>query len=92
MKHSALEVFIHVISILNVILGAAFAGLLVRATRVVWQEVGRVEKWLSVALFLYSANVAIAAPLLPNIYLQFCFLVSFIAGHKGLYFARKDTS
>lgn len=83
--------------ILNAAVGAAFSALLLRATIPVWRQLGAAEKWLSAALFLYSANVAVfcavfwTSPSSGRSWINVGFLLSLLAAHRYLYFVRRDT-
>jgi hypothetical protein len=91
MNQDGFRLVISVVRILNVCLGAALAALLLRATLPVWRDIGRAERWLAVTLFLYSANVALFTPVASNSLIHIGFLASFLAGHRYLYFVRKDS-
>lgn len=88
--------FIGIARILSVLTGAAFAGLLLRATVPAWRQLGAGERWLAATLFVYSANVtAFTAVFLTSTtssrsLISVGFLASFLAGHRYLYFVRKD--
>lgn len=88
--------FIGVVRVLSVLTGASFAALLLRATLPAWRRLGAVEKWLAATLFLYSANVtAFTAVFLTSAtssrsLINVGFLASFLAGHRYLYFVRRD--
>lgn len=98
MSHDGFGLAISIIRTLNVCCGAAFAALLLRATLPVWGAIPRAERWLSAALLIYSANVTLftalvlgqAAPVAPSSFVQIGFLLSFLAGHRALYFVRRD--
>jgi hypothetical protein len=91
------DLLIGIARVLCVLTGASFAALLLRATLPVWHQLGAVEKWLAVTLFLYSANVtAFTAIFLTSAttsrsLINVGFLLSFLAGHRYLYFVRRDT-
>lgn len=90
-------VIIAIARILTVLTGASFAALLLRATLPVWSRLGTAEKWLAATLFVYSANVvAFTAIFLTSAtsarsLISIGFLASFLAGHRYLYFVRRDT-
>ncbi|MDX3260754.1 hypothetical protein PV336_16155 [Streptomyces sp. MI02-2A] len=94
MSHYALA--IGVVRTLTVLTGASFAALLLRATLPVRDRLGAVEKWLAATLFIYSANVtAFTAVFLTSAttsrsLINVGFLASFLAGHRYLYFVRRD--
>jgi hypothetical protein len=89
--------FIGIARTLSVLTGAAFAGLLLRATLPAWRQLGSGERWLASTLFVYSANVtAFTALFLTSTtstrsLINVGFLASFVAGHRYLYFVRRDT-
>jgi hypothetical protein len=89
--------FIGIARTLSVLTGAAFAGLLLRATLPAWHQLGPGERWLASTLFVYSANVtAFTALFLTSTtstrsLINVGFLASFVAGHRYLYFVRRDT-
>jgi hypothetical protein len=90
--------FISVCRILNAITGAAFAALLLRATLPVWPVLHAIERWLAVALFIYSTNVTLFCALFwtstasSRSLINIGFLISLAAGHRYLYFIRRDSS
>ncbi len=87
---------IGVARVLSVLTGATFAALLLRATVPVWHRLSAGEKWLAAALFLYSANVTaftavfLTSATTPRSLINVGFLASFLAGHRYLYFVRRD--
>jgi hypothetical protein len=89
--------FIGITRVLSVLTGAAFAALLLRATIPAWRQLGVTERWLAATLFVYSANVtAFTALFLTSTtssrsLVNVGFLASFVAGHRYLYFVRRDT-
>lgn len=92
-----LTLVIEIARMLNALVGAAFSALLLRATLPVWRQLGAAEKWLSAALFLYSANVAVfcavfwTSPSSGRSWINVGFLLSLLAAHRYLYFVRRDT-
>lgn len=90
----ALEI-LTVIQLLNAVIGAAFSALLLRASIPVWRQLGPIERWLAIALFIYSANITVFSTLFwitsGRSWINVGFLVSFLAGHRYLYFLRRDT-
>jgi hypothetical protein len=92
-----LTLVIEIARMLNALVGAAFSALLLRATLPVWSQLGAAEKWLSAALFLYSANVAVfcavfwTSPSSGRSWINVGFLLSLLAAHRYLYFVRRDT-
>jgi hypothetical protein len=89
--------FIGIARLLSVLTGAAFAGLLLRATLPAWRQLGAAERWLAATLFVYSANVTVFTALFltsttsARSLISVGFLASFLAGHRYLYFVRRDT-
>jgi hypothetical protein len=87
---------ITIIRMLNALVGAALAALLLRATLPVWRQLGAAEKWLAAALFIYSANVAVfcalfwTSPTSGRSWINVGFLISLAAAHRYLYFVRRD--
>lgn len=98
MNHDGFNLLIGIIRVLNVCVGAALAALMLRASLPVWNRLGTAERWLTVTLFIYSANVTLFTALVldqstsvgPNSYIHIGFLASFVAGHRYLYFVRRD--
>jgi hypothetical protein len=82
---------------LNALVGAALAALLLRATIPVWRQLGAAERWLFAALFIYSANVSVfcalfwTSPHNDRSWINVGFLLSLLAAHRYLYFVRRDT-
>lgn len=97
MTSNGFVLFIGIARTLSVLTGAALAGLLLRATLPAWRQLGAAERWLAATLFLYSANVtAFTALFLTSTtstrsLINVGFLASFVAGHRYLYFVRRDT-
>jgi hypothetical protein len=60
-------VFIGIARTLSVLTGAAFAGLLLRATLPAWRQLGAAERWLAATLFVYSANVTVFTAAVPDL-------------------------
>jgi hypothetical protein len=88
--------FIGIARILSVLTGAAFAALLLRATIPAWRQLGAAERWLAATLFVYSTNVTVftaiflASSASARSLISVGFLASFLAGHRYLYFLRRD--
>jgi hypothetical protein len=83
--------------ILNALVGAALAALLLRATIPAWRQLGAAERWLATALFIYSANISAfcalfwTSPSSNRSWINLGFLISLLAAHRYLYFVRRDS-